>query len=565
MSLQPRRLPEIPADTARVVGAAFPRGSLAIRIRDQLGEVWSDQWFQGLYGVRGKPGISPAQLMIVLVLAVAENLTDRQAADMVRRAIDWKYALGLGLDDPGFDFTVLSEFRARLVAGSMETEALDALLVALAGRGLVSSGGRQRSDSTHVLGRLRGLNRLELAGESVRAALEALAAAAPDWLATVVDESWAGVYGSRIDDLHLPESETKRAALALAYGRDGYRLLDAVYATGAPAWLAELPAVETLRRIWVQQYHRVIDGDGDGGKVIRRESEQGLPPGRSKLVSPYDLDARYSEKRGKGWTGYKAHFTETCTTAAEDDPDTGRPAAPNLITHVATTAATVPDVAMTEPIHEDLHRKDLLPGEHVVDAGYTSADLLLAARARGVTLLGPLLADTSPQARGGGYTTAAFTIDWDTRHARCPQGATSTSWSPCTQRGTETIVVRFDAATCRTCPAKPKCTSATRSGRQLSLRPRHVHDAVEQTRAEQSTDQWHNDYKIRAGVEGTMRQTTHVTGIRRARYLGLHKTTLEHNLAATAINLIRYDAWLTGKPPDRTRTTHLQRIFTSAA
>jgi hypothetical protein len=349
----------------------------------------------------------------------------------------------------------------------------------------------------------------------------------------------------------------------VAYGSDGYRLLGAVYATGAPPWLAELPAVEALRRIWVQQYYRVIDGDRE--KVIRREPTQGLPPGRLTLVSPYDLDARYSEKRGKGWTGYKAHFTETCATPADDDPDTGRPAAPNLITHVATTAATVTDVAITEPIHNSLHSKDLLPGEHIVDAGYTSADLLLAARDWGITLLGPLLTDTSPQARSGGYTTEAFTIDWQARHARCPQGATSTSWSPCTQRGTETIVVKFDAATCQTCPTKTMCTSATRSGRQLSLRPRAVHEAVQQARAEQTTDQWHNDYKIRAGVEGTMRQATHVTGIRRARYLGLPKTTLEHNLAAAAINLIRYDVWLTRRPLDRTRTTHLQRLFTRAA
>ena len=232
---------------------------------------------------------------------------------------------------------------------------------------------------------------------------------------------------------------------------------------------------------------------------------------------------------------------------------------------MATTQATVPDVAMTEPIHDSLDTKDLLPGEHIVDAGYTSADLLLAARARGVTLLGPLLADTSPQARSGGYTAAAFTIDWQARQAHCPQGATSIGWSACTQRGTEAIVVKFDAATCRACPTKTMCTSATRSGRQLSLRPRPVHEAVQQARVAQTTDQWHNDYKIRAGVEGTMRQATHVTGIRRARYLGLPKTTLEHNLAATAINLIRHDAWLTGKPLDRTRTTHLQRIFPSAA
>ena len=293
------------------------------------------------------------------------------------------------------------------------------------------------------------------------------------------------------------------------------------------------------RGIWVQQYYRVIDGNRE--KVIRREAtQQGLPPGRLKLVSPSDLDARSSEKRGKGRTGYKTHFTQTCTTPADDDPDTGRPSAPNLITHVATTAATVTDVAMTEPIHDNLHSKNLLPGEHLVDAGYTSADLLLAARARGLTLLGPLLTDTSPPARSGS-TTEAFTIDWQARHARCPHGATSTSCSPCTQRGTEAIIVRFDAATCQTCPAKSTCTSATRSGRQLSLRPRPVHEALQQARAEQTTDQWHNNYKIRAEVKGTMRQTTHVTGIRRARYLGLPKTTLEHNLAPTAINLTRYD------------------------
>jgi transposase len=249
MSLQPHRLPDVPADTVRAAGAAFPRGSLAIRVRDGLGEVWSDQGFQGLFGVRGRPGISPAQLMIVLVLAVAEDLTDRQAADMVRRAIDWKYALGLPLEDPGFDFTVLSEFRARLVAGSMEAEALDMLLARLAEQGRVGPGGRQRSDSTHVLARLRGLNRLELAGESLRAALESLAAAAPAWLITVIDPSWAGVYGSRIDAGRLPTSQTKRDALALAYGRDGYRLLEAVYAIGAPLWLAELPAVQALLRI----------------------------------------------------------------------------------------------------------------------------------------------------------------------------------------------------------------------------------------------------------------------------------------------------------------------------
>ena len=564
MSMQPRPWPEVPAETARVARKAFPKGTLPIRARDQLGSWYDDEAFAAAYGARGKPGISPAQLAMVTVLQFTENLTDRRAADAVRGRLDWKYCLGLALEDEGFDFSVLSEFRARLVAGSLQLAILDLLLNRLKGLGLVMGGGRQRTDSTHVLGRIRGLNRLELAGESLRAALEALCAAAPDWLATVTGISWQQVYGQRIDNLRLPESETRRKVLAVQYGRDGYRLLEAVHAPGAPPWLRELPAVQALRMVWVQQYCRVIDEHGE--KVARREaSEHGLPPGRSRLVSPYDTDARYSEKRGTGWLGYKVHVSETCGEAADDDPETGRPGVPNLITNVATTEASVPDVAMTGPVHDMTAARNLAPGEHAVDAGYTSADLLLAARARGITLVGPLLADTSPQARAGGYTAGAFTIDWDHQQVTCPQGAASITWSPCRQRGTEAIVVRFAAATCQACPAKDSCTRSGRSGRQLSLRPRAVHEAITQARAGQDSDQWKARYKIRAGVEGTMAQATHVTGIRRARYLGLAKTRLEHNAAAAAVNLIRLDAWWTGRPLDRTRTSHLQRLELSLA
>ncbi len=559
--MQPQPWPEVPADTARVARKAFRKGALAIRARDELGSWYGDAEFAAAYGVRGKPGISPAQLAMVTVLQFTENLTDRQAADAVRGRLDWKYCLGLALEDEGFDFSVLSEFRARLVAGSLELKILGLLLDRLKGLGLVKSGSRQRTDSTHVLARIRSLNRLELAGETVRAALEALAAAAPGWLAGVIDASWQQVYGQRIDEIRLPESETRRRALAVQYGKDGYHLLEAVRAPGAPGWLCELPAVETLRATWVQQYYRVIDEHGE--KVVRREaSEHGLPPGRLQIVSPYDTGARYSEKHGKGWEGYKVHLSETCHEPAPDDTRE----APNLITNVATTEATVPDVAMTGPVHDMLDAAGLLPGEHAVDAGYTSADLLLAARARGITLAGPLLADTSPQARAGGYTARAFIIDWEHQQVTCPQGATSTIWSPCRQRGTEAIVVRFAAATCQACPAKGLCTRSSRSGRQLSLRPREVHEAVAAARAGQSSQQWKDRYNIRAGAEGTMRQATHVTGIRRARYLGLDKTRLEHHAAAAAVNLIRLDAWWTGRPLDRTRTSHLQRLdFTVAA
>jgi transposase len=558
MSMQPKPWPEAPAATARVARAAFRKGSLAIRARDELGSWYRDGDFAAAYGVRGAPGMSPAQLAMVTVLQFCENLTDRQAADAVRGRLDWKYCLGLSLDDEGFDFSVLSEFRSRLAAAGLERALFELLLERLKELGLVRAGGTARTDSTHVLGRIRDLNRLELAGETVRAALETLAAAAPGWLATVIDASWQEVYGQRIDGWRLPGSEAKREELAGQYGRDGYHLLEAALAPGAPGWLRELPAVEVLRQVWVQQYTRAEDGT-----VTRREAGfgPGLPPGRSRIASPYDLDARYSEKRGKGWRGYKVHLTETCTHPAEAG-DARPGAALNLITNVATTVAAVPDAAMTEPVHDMLTAAGLLPGEHAADAGYAGADLLLAARARGITLLAPLAVPSSPQARAGGYTADMFAIDWDRQQVTCPQGAVSSKWSACRAGNRDGFTVAFPAAACRACPARAKCTTSVY--RHLFLRPREVHEAVTAIRASQSAQQWKDRYAIRAGVEGTIRQATAVTGIRTARYRGLPKTSLEHAAAATAINLIRLDAWHTSKPLDRTRTTHLQRLSLAA-
>ena len=285
-----------------------------------------------------------------------------------------------------------------------------------------------------MLGAIRELNRLELAGETLRAALEALAAAAPGWLAGAIDESWQQVYGARVDDLHLPESQASRQDLMVRYGTGGYCLLEQVHGPGAPAWLRELPAVQALRRIWIQQFCREV---ADGRQEVRRREKlregDGLPPGKDRLISPYDLDARYSIKRDHGWGGYKVHFTETCDPPGPDgqdatDPGTGparaqrRGEPPNLVTNVVTTGATVPDFAMTTPVHQDLAGKDLLPAGHLAGSGYPSAELIIhAARVFGITLVSPLLLDTSAQARAGaGYDKAAFAIDFDRRQATCP-------------------------------------------------------------------------------------------------------------------------------------------------
>jgi transposase len=589
MSMRPQPWPEPSEEIAAAVRAMYPgrKVPLPMAIRDQLGELFTDEAFGAAFAARGKPGWSPGRLALVTVLQMAENLTDRQAAEAVREKISWKYALGMTLEDAGFDASVLSEFRARLVTHGLEEQVLDVLLARLGELGLVKAGGKQRTDSTHVISTVRDLNRLELAGESVRAVLEALAVAAPGWLPTVIDvPDWAQRYGARVDSWRLPTSQTTRTQLAQTYGSDALTLLRAVYAPEAPDWLGELPAVEILRRVLVQNYH--IHTDTHGREVItRREADtDGLPPGRARISSPYDTDTRWAAKgEDLAWNGYKVHLSETCSTPGtagpgtahtHKDADTGagdapaQPAPeelPNLITNVATTDATVPDVAMTESIHRMLEGRGLLPSQHYLDSGYPSAELMTRSRTEfGIELITPLLADQSPQARtGAGFDRASFSIDFDHQQATCPQGHTSSSWNPVRQRGTDTIVISFPTATCGPCPLRQQCTTSRARRRQLTVHPPEVHAAQHAARALQDTKPWQATYALRAGVEGTIHQALAVTDIRHARYRGLRKVHLQHVFSAVALNLIRLHAYWNDHPMDRTRTSHLARLELSLA
>ena len=585
MSMHPAPWPEPDPLIAAAIAAKY-RGKrprpLAVQIRDRLGQWLDDEDFAAAFGVRGKPGWSPSRLALVTVLQRAEDLTDRQAAEMVRTRIDWQYLLGLPFDDPGFDHTVLPEFRGKVADAGLEQAVLDALLDRLAADGLVKAGGKQRTDSTHVVAAVAALNRLELAGESVRAALEALAAAHPDWLAQRICVSdFARRYGTPMTSWRPPASEARRKELAIAYARDGYALLEAVCDSSAPAWLREIPAIDVLRRVLVQNYTRVISEDGR--EVIKRREKEpegdGLPPGHARIASPYDLDARWGVKRDTFWLGYKLHVTETCDDPPPctclPDPAAPRPAPggadhdrgcarlvfPNLITGVATTDATVTDNQMTAAIDDDLAGKTLAPGRHYLDSGYLSAALVVSEAARhGIALIGPLLADTSAQARAGnGYARADFTIDYDHKTVTCPQGKTSVSWTPCTQRGKDAIVATFSARDCGPCPARPQCTTNSKHQRQLTVPPRDLADAQAAARAAETTAGFQADYARRAGVEGTMHQAAS-HGARRARYRGLPKTRLDHAYMACALNLLRLEAFWTGTPLDRQRTSHLARL-----
>ena len=568
-------LPEPDPVVAAAVRAAFggkKKAPLAVMMRDRLGAWMSDGLFAAAFGARGRPGYPPAMLALVTVLQMAENLTDWQAAEAVAARLDWKYALGLPLDAPGFDHTVLSEFRARVAAHGLEEAALDALLARLAADGLVKAGGKQRTDSTHVLAAARAMHVVELTGESVRAALEALAAACPGWLAArLCSGDWGRRYGARIDSWRLPAGKAAQGERALQYARDGHALAAVLLEDGAPPWARDLPAVQVLRTVLLQNF--LIAHDAQGREVIKRREpglETGIPPGHRRVESPYDPQARWSVKGDVSWLGWKLHVTETCdgppACGCPRDPAAARPGRcphdvlPNLITHVATTSADVPDSVMAAPVAAALAARDRAPARLYADSGYASPQNMRDAARLGITLVTPLLSNTSRQAReDSGYAQDAFAPDYDARTVTCPQGNTSRSWSETTARGKPAVIVQFAAADCGPCPARARCTTA-RKGRGLFLPPRDLWELRQQARSDQGTRDWQQDYKRRAGVEATMNQAVTITGTRRARYRGLAKTRLEHAYSAAALNLWRLDAYWNDTPLDRTRTTHLARL-----
>jgi transposase len=546
MSLHPHDEYPIPPETARVAQAVFPKGTLCLRLADTLGTIYHDQQFADLFPRRGQPATSPARLALTSVLQFVEGLSDRQAADAVRSRIDWKYALALELTDPGFDHTVLSEFRARLIAGRAEAQLLDMLLAQLRAHGWLKARGRQRTDSTHVVAAVRALNRLERVGETLRAALNSLAVAAPDWLSAWAPAEWYEHYGDRVENYALPKAEAERQKLAETIGADGRMLLERIDAAGDLAWLGQLPAVEVLRRMWADQYVEAEDR-----RLVWRQPAD-MPASAGQISSPYDPEARYSVKRESAWTGYKVHFTETC------DPET-----PHLIVNVETTPATTPDDNMAAVVHASLEQRDLLPSEHLVDKGYTDAKALVdSAQDYGVTIVGPVADDPSWQAHTeGGLDKSQFTVDWERQEVTCPAGKRSASWLPNSHPKNGVVIeALFARKDCMACPLRPLCTHAKAGPRVVGLQAREHHEALQAARRNQTSAAFRVSYARRAGIESTHGQAVRRCGLRHCRYLGLARVRLQHILTATALNVVRIAEWLAGTPIAKTRRSRFAAL-----
>ena len=548
MSLHSEPIGDIPAETARVARAAFPTGTLITRLRDEFASLYQDEDFRDVYPTRGQPGLAPWRLALVTVFQFLEHLSDRQAAEAVRGRIDWKYALGLELTDPGFHFSVLTEFRARLISGHAEYLLLDTMLARFKDKGLVRPRGRQRTDSTHVLAAVHDLHLLELVAETLRATLNDLAAVMPEWIRAIARPVWFERYGRRVEDYRLPKSKEKRAALALEIGADGFALPDALDESDAPVDARKISMVKTLRDVWRTHYAR------DDGQTRWRSAAE-LPPVGERLQSPYDTEMHYSTKRKMEWSGYKVHITETC----DDD-------AAHLITHVKTCPAMEQDMTSTAEIHARLAAKGLLPAGHFVDAAYVNAALLVSSRRdHGVSLEGPVRGVANQHARAEGFGQQDFAIDWEREQATCPRGKTSVTWrTGRDDAGGPRIQAIFSRTDCGACDARAHCTPSKDARRSLYFHPRPEYEALNAARARMRDPVWKKRYNVRAGVEGTLSQGVRAFGLRRSRYIGLARTGLQQVCIAAAMNVSRIVNWLDGRPRAKTRVTRFAALAPAA-
>ena len=291
---------------------------------------------------------------------------------------------------------------------------------------------------------------------------------------------------------------------------------------------------------------------------MRLGSAAELPPSAEQICSPYDPEARYSKKRDVTWVGYKVQVTETCDPACEG---------PHVITKVETTPATTPDDNTVAVIHNSLEKRGLLPGEHLVDGGYTGSRVLVDSRQRhGVAIIGVVANDPSWQARlDDGLPKAAFGVDWEREVVTCPAGKRSISWLPnAWPKDGVVFEARFATRDYLPCPLRPRCIRGKREPRVIGLQARKHFDALQGARKHQKTETFRASYTARAEIEGTHAQAISRCGLRRCRYVGLAKTRLQHVLTAAAVNLVRVAEWCAGIPVAKTRRSRFSALLAAA-
>jgi transposase len=507
----------IPSETARIGQIILKEDNLYRVLGDGVNKILTLEDFAHLYSRDGRGAVCPIILSLVTLFQYVENLPDREAANLAPVRLDWKYAMHVPVEWLGFHYSTLCNYRGRLLEHGEERLLFEKILEWIVSQGFLKKQGKQRTDSTHVLGKVAVLSRLEMLWETLRMALRAIEKAAPNWYESAIPATYHEYYSVRQSDWKLNQEEVRKETKQA--GQDGYWLLDHLQESG-PAAVQELPEVKTLETVLEQTFTRSKSGGGGGRKVRLRRQKRG--EGNEKVLSPHETEARMAQKRGKGWRGYKLQVTETAETESGS----------TFLTDVRVTGATTDDSEVVTEIQEQLIADGRAPEEHLVDQGYVSGANMAKSDKRGIKLLGLMQEDTT--GKPSGYRQEDFTIDWEHKVVTGPEGKTSCIWRPRVKSNNRPgIYVRFGPF-CRDCKAWGICTTSEQ-GRTLFINAHH--ELIAKRRAEQQTEAFREKLRARAAVEGTISVMVRKHGARRARYRGKDRVNLQAQLTGAAVNL----------------------------
>ena len=511
MSLIQSFAKEIPPATRKLVEPILSADSICRLLGERGGEIVDEASLVGMYSDTGRGGINPVLLCFVLILQFLEKLPDRQAAEMVRMRMDWKYALRQELDWPGFDYSSLCNFRKRLYAHGQEYAMFEQVLQYLAESGYLKSK-RQRTDATHVLGSVERLSRLELVWETLRLALAALINADAKWVNGQLPSAFVSEYIQKRSDYRMSKGQAEQAMQDV--GRDSFWLLSQIELNGQAAW-QDLPEIVTLRQVLEQQFDQ---DDGEGSSGVRPKAN--IDVGGDVISSPHDPSVRYSKKnKNTEWRGYKAQVTETVDAELA------------IITDIGIHSAIEQDGLALRAIQERLAQRVLLPDKQYVDGAYCNGKTLASSERAGIDLRGFI---GSYSRKPVGFRLEDFDIDLEKQRALCPAGKTATVFNPSSQPDVD-FHVRFGKQ-CQDCHFQPSCTTEKR-GRSLEISP--YHQLLTRRRREQADTAFVKEMHARARIESTICELARKHGLRQSRYRGQHKVALQATFTAAAVNLKR--------------------------
>jgi len=470
----------------------------------------------------GRPPLDPVLVAGVTLLQFMEKAPDRQAAERLRMHLGWKHALGLAVDYAGFHATSLVYFRQRLLEHQQSRVIFDALLQGLEGRGLVKHRGKQRLDSTHILGLVADMSRLEVSRETVRLFLGMLARAGR--LAELPEGS---ALRERYLDSDVLWHKLSKEALAEKFRQTGQDMQALLAGVEDQKDLRTHEKTQLLRRVFGEQFEIT-----PAGPAVRKQEDSGT------VQNPHDPEAQWAAKdqaKTKTWVGYKAQIAETV-------PEPSAPKAPGeptqaFLTEVTTTEAIVSDLEGGERLEQQQEEHGLGRADtKYVDGAYVTAETLAQAAAAGRELIGP--AHPAINSRSKGFTTDQFDISVAEPRAVCPAGHPSTQCSRLQNQETGQIEYRFEwSYHCDDCPLRAQCTRAG-SGRRAVVVGEH-HDLLQARRREMQTPVFQEQMHQRNAIEGTISEFTR-NGGRRSRYRGLAKTALANYFHGAAINAKRW-------------------------